>query len=75
VPFFDYDNDGLPDLVLADGHPDDSVDRRIRSVTYPGPLLLFYNAGGGKMTNVSKSSGAVFEKRSPARSGGWRPQQ
>ena len=67
VRFFDYDNDGLMDLILADGHPDDSVDRRMRGVTYSEPLLLFHNAGNGKMTNVSKSSGAVFEKRYSAR--------
>jgi len=58
--FFDYDNDGLMDLILADGHPDDLVDKRMRAVTYAEPLLLFHNDGAGKMNNVSATSGEVF---------------
>jgi len=65
--FFDYDNDGLMDLILANGHPDDSVDRRMSGVTYDEPLLLFHNEGQGRMRNVSASSGAVFRGRYPAR--------
>ncbi len=65
--FFDYDNDGLMDLILANGHPDDTVDRRMRGVTYAEQLLLFHNTGNGKMANVSKSSGPVFEKKYSAR--------
>ena len=61
--FFDYDNDGLVDLLLANGHPDDMVDSRNRGVTYREPLVLFHNEGGGKMRNVSEVSGEVFKKR------------
>jgi hypothetical protein len=65
--FFDYDNDGLMDLILADGHPDDLVDKRMRAVTYEEPLLLFHNDGLGKMTNVSATSGEVFQGKYAAR--------
>lgn len=65
--FLDYDNDGLMDLILANGHPDDHVDERMRGVTFAEPLLLFHNDGNGNMTNVSTSSGAVFGKRYAAR--------
>ncbi len=65
--FFDYDNDGLTDLILANGHPDDLVDRRMRGVTYEEPLLLFHNEGLGKMTNVSQVSGDVFQGKYAAR--------
>lgn len=65
--FLDYDNDGLTDLILANGHPDDHVDERMKGVTFAEPLLLFHNDGNGKMTNVSASSGEVFAKRYAAR--------
>jgi hypothetical protein len=65
--FFDYDNDGLVDLILANGHPDDLVDRRMRGVTYKEPLLLFHNEGNGKMVNVSETAGESFREKYAAR--------
>ena len=63
LKFFDYDNDGLLDLIHANGHPDDTVDTRGRGVTYMEPLVLFHNDGKGKLADVSSSSGEVFKKR------------
>ncbi len=60
LKFFDYDNDGFVDLILANGHPDDLVDRRMKGVTYREPLMLFHNDGGKTMTNVSSSAGPAF---------------
>jgi enediyne biosynthesis protein E4 len=65
--FFDYDNDGLVDLILANGHPDDLVDKRMRAVTYKEPLLLFHNDGDGRMRNVSAASGEAFQATYAAR--------
>ncbi len=65
--FFDYDNDGLVDLILANGHPDDLVDGRMQGVTYREPLLLFHNEGKGKMADVSKTAGEAFEEKYAAR--------
>jgi hypothetical protein len=62
VKFFDYDNDGLPDLFLVNGHPDDFIEMRQPRVTYREPLLLFRNSGHG-FQNVSAQSGAVFTKQ------------
>jgi hypothetical protein len=67
LKFFDYDNDGLMDLILSNGHPDDLIDARSRGVTYREPLILFHNAGNGKMVNVSTKSGEVFKKRFSSR--------
>ncbi|MDX2153179.1 MAG: FG-GAP-like repeat-containing protein [Bryobacteraceae bacterium] len=64
--FFDYDNDGDPDLFLANGHPDDMVETVKPLVTYAEPLLMFRN-DAGKFVDVSKESGAVFARRFPAR--------
>ena len=59
--FFDYDNDGDPDLLLVNGHPDDLVEMHNARVKYREPLLLFANIGS-EFKNVSQSSGAVFAK-------------
>jgi hypothetical protein len=67
VRFFDYDSDGAVDLILANGHPDDLVERRMRGVTYKEPLLLFHNEGNGKMANVSKTAGETFQEKHAAR--------
>ena len=64
--FFDYDNDGDPDLMLANGHPNDFIDRYKSNVTYREPLLLFENSGG-QFKDVSKQAGSVFAKQFPAR--------
>ena len=64
--FFDYDNDGDPDLILANGHPDDMVEVQSSKVKYREPLLMFENVDG-KYKNVSAQSGEIFKKDFPAR--------
>ena len=66
LKFFDYDNDGDPDLFLANGHPDDMVETQVSKVKYAEPLLLFENING-KFKNISAQSGDVFAKDFPAR--------
>jgi len=59
--FFDYDNDGDPDLMLVNGHPDDFVEMHNARVKYKEPLVLFIN-NGGTFKNVSRDSGDVFAR-------------
>jgi len=66
LKFFDYDNDGEPDLILANGHPDDMVDRYERGVRYREPLLLFHMESG-KLQNVSSLAGPAFGRDYAAR--------
>jgi len=61
LKFFDYDNDGDPDLFLVNGHPDDMIESRIPRVRYREPLLMFENTGRA-FKDVSAKSGAVFSK-------------
>lgn len=65
--FLDYDNDGLMDLILANGHPNDRVDERMRGVTYREPLLLFHNASNGNLVDVSATAGEAFHGKYAAR--------
>ncbi len=64
--FFDYDNDGEMDLILANGHPDDMVALRSQTVTYREPLLLFQQKNG-QFRNVSSKAGPAFQKDFSAR--------
>jgi hypothetical protein len=66
VKFFDFDNDGLLDLFVANGHPDDVIDKISPGVTYSEPLLLFQNTPAG-LKNISAESGPVFTRQLNAR--------
>ena len=61
LKFFDYDNDGNLDLLLANGNPDDLIESLHPQVTYQEPCLLFHNNGKG-FQNVSAQSGPFFTK-------------
>jgi enediyne biosynthesis protein E4 len=66
VKFFDYDNDGNIDLFIANGHPDDKIEKHSSHVTYREPLLVLH--GEGKtLTNASASAGEAFTKSFAAR--------
>ncbi len=65
--FLDYDNDGWLDLVLSNGHPDDTVDLRNRGVTYREPIFLLRNRNGRHLDNVSSQAGPAFLKNYAAR--------
>jgi enediyne biosynthesis protein E4 len=66
LKFFDYDNDGLVDLFLANGHPDDMIENYSQQVRYKEPLVLFRH-DGSKLSNVSQQAGPVFQKMFAAR--------
>jgi hypothetical protein len=66
LKFFDYDNDGNLDLMIANGHPDDLIEKIYDNVKYREPLLLFRNSEG-KLKNVSAESGPPFSRPLSAR--------
>ncbi len=67
LKYFDYDNDGLIDLILANGHPDDMIDLYSLSVKYKEQMLLFHQGADGKLTNVSEQAGPAFHTPFSAR--------
>jgi tetratricopeptide (TPR) repeat protein len=58
--FFDADNDGWLDLVLANGHVQDNIEQ-IENTTYRQPVQLLRNRGGDAGTNGGQ---VVFEEAS-----------
>lgn len=63
IHFLDYDNDGLKDLLIAQGHDLDTVELNYPQLHYKEPLLLARNLGNGKFVDVSTQSGDVFKQR------------
>jgi len=66
LKFLDYDNDGNLDLIIANGHPDDLIEKIYDNVTYRERLLLFHNDEKG-LRNVSPESGPAFAHPMSAR--------
>ena len=57
--FLDYDNDGLKDLLIAQGHDLDTIELTSPQVHYKEPMMLARNTGHG-FVDVSGISGSVF---------------
>ena len=55
--FFDPDNRGALDLVVANGHVYPEVDTAHLGATYKEPRLLYYGDGHGHFTDLSATSG------------------
>lgn len=58
--FFDYDLDGYPDILAANGHIEEQIGRVQPKISYKEPPLLFRNLAGRKFENVSASVGEAF---------------
>ncbi len=69
LKFFDFDNDGTLDLILANGHPDTMVKTHTPSVDYRMPMLLMQGTPKG-FVNVSAQAGPAFSRPIAGRGSG-----
>jgi len=69
--FFDYDNDGWPDIFVADGHIENEIERVQKRVSYAEPPHLFRNLGNGKFTEVTAQMGKLFAAPKVARAAAY----
>jgi hypothetical protein len=60
--FFDYDLDGWPDILIANGHIDRDIQRVQPNVKYAMPPHLFRNLGRDGFQEVTKNVGEEFGK-------------
>ncbi len=58
--FFDFDNDGRPDIFIANGHVLDNVERYHSGTRYAEPKQMFRNIGSGIFRDVSNELGPDF---------------
>jgi hypothetical protein len=65
--FFDYNLDGLLDIVAVNGHVADDISTVQPTLRYAELPLLFRNLGNGKFENVSSKVGTAFGEPMVAR--------
>jgi hypothetical protein len=63
VRFFDYDNDGWKDILIANGHVNPQVDEHSFGITYAERALLFHNQKAGRFEEVGLRSGPALAQR------------
>ncbi|MGH9653874.1 MAG: CRTAC1 family protein [Bryobacteraceae bacterium] len=63
--FFDFDNDGWPDLLLVNGHIYPEIDKLHIDIHYKEHAILYRNLGNGKFRDLSAHGGpGILEKHS-----------
>ena len=65
--FLDVDNDGWPDLLLANGHVYPEVDSQHLGSNFREPKILYHNNGNGTFSDISASAGPGITAASSSR--------
>src|SRR5690606_12286918 len=60
MDFFDIDNDGDEDLIVANGHIQDNIELNSDTVTFAQPNSLYEAVGDGKFRDITESAGAAL---------------
>jgi hypothetical protein len=60
VGFFDFDNDGWADILMANGHVYSQIEGKELHVRYREPKLLYRNLGTGRFEDVSRKAGPAI---------------
>jgi hypothetical protein len=67
VLFEDFDEDGLPDILMANGHVYPEVEGSSIGESYRQPTILYRNLGKGRFQDVSAQSGPALATPRAAR--------
>ena len=65
--FFDFDNDGWPDILICNGHVYPEVEQLRTEAGYAQRKLLYKNLRNGKFEDISESVGPGISLPSPSR--------
>lgn len=69
--FFDYDLDGLPDILAINGHVSDDISVVQPTVKYAEPPQLFHNLGKTRFEEVTNKVGSAFPRPIVGRGGAY----
>ena len=61
IRFVDYDNDGWKDILIAQGHDLDNIEKTNPQLHYREPMMLLRNTGKG-FVDASSEAGSVFRE-------------
>ena len=67
VKFADFDNDGWPDLFVANGHVNPQVDGHAFGIPYAQRPLLFRNLGNGRFAEIGQGAGPALQSKKVSR--------
>jgi hypothetical protein len=67
VDFFDADNDGDEDLLVANGHIEDNIEQNSDTVTFTQANTLYENSGDGNFSDISDFCGDALRDRQVSR--------
>jgi len=65
--FFDFDNDGWPDLLVVNGHVYPEVDKQHLGSNFQEPKILYRNNGNSTFTDISAQAGSAITTPTSAR--------
>jgi enediyne biosynthesis protein E4 len=65
--FFDFDNDGWPDLMLVNGHVYPEVDSQHLGSNFQEPRILYHNNGNATFADISANAGPGITNASSSR--------
>ena len=71
VGFFDYDNDGWTDLLVANGHVHDNIEAYDELVQYAQRAQVFGNEGGKRFRERTAALGSGFKTKYVGRGGAF----
>ena len=60
VDFFDFDNDGLSDILVVNGHVYAQIAKKNLHLKYRQPKVLYRNLGNGRFEDVSARAGPAI---------------
>jgi enediyne biosynthesis protein E4 len=58
--FFDIDNDGWPDILVASGHIYPEIEQMNIDIHYHEPKTVYHNLGNGRFQDISKQLGEAI---------------